>query len=49
MNSFEMKNGKLNHYVNGELRAVIEPENIDAYREFQPECPTLEKLTKPAE
>lgn len=39
MSTFEIIDGKLHHFINGELRAVIENANVEAYREFFPEAP----------
>jgi hypothetical protein len=39
VNTFEFKNGKLLHFVNGDLVAQVAVENLDDYREFVPETP----------
>lgn len=40
MHTFNFDNqGNLNHIIAGELRAVIQPANIEAYRETWPEAP----------
>lgn len=33
------QNGNLQHFIGGELRAVIAPEHIAGYKEFFPDAP----------
>ena len=42
MNTFEYKQGKLHHYRDSELVAVIAAENVADYQKFVPEAPLPE-------
>jgi len=39
MNRYEWKDGKLHHYINDELRAVVPHFALTDYRAFYPDAP----------
>lgn len=42
MNSYEWKDGKLHHYINGELRAVIPAKAVADYKQLWTDAPDHE-------